>query len=330
MRGTSRHARRMFRLSRALIARDESETRSEVWVLLRRADRRPEGEAVRGRRRPRGDPRAGGAQRAGGRGDGAASACGRSTRSPRSRSRRSSSPRTACRRRFTSGARTAACRSSIPPASSSTTSIASRRRRSAGGFHLVFIGDPKHREVIGYTQRPRSRRRTTSSRTIEEAESIDWSPYRGIKIFYQTTLNAEDFEDVVQTIERRAQRRRARRHDLLRHQREPGRRARAGATIPRSTSSSSSAARRARTRSTSGRSAARRSRRTWSRARTTSTRTWLARRERRRPDGRLLDAGLRHRRGRTALARDERAAGSGRPEEESRICAQNRVSSTRS
>jgi 4-hydroxy-3-methylbut-2-enyl diphosphate reductase len=39
---------------------------------------------------------------------------------------------------------------------------------------------------------------------MEEAESIDWTPYRSIKIFYQTTLNAEDFEDVVQTIERRA------------------------------------------------------------------------------------------------------------------------------
>ena len=71
--------------------------------------------------------------------------------------------------------------------------------------------------------------------TIDEAESIDWSPYQKIKIFYQTTLNAEEFEDVVQTIERRAARRRARRHDLLRHEGKPGRGARARAAIPRST-----------------------------------------------------------------------------------------------
>jgi 4-hydroxy-3-methylbut-2-enyl diphosphate reductase len=72
------------------------------------------------------------------------------------------------------------------------------------GFHLVFIGDPKHREVIGYTNDLDPGLYDIVS-TIEEAEKIDWSRYNGIKIFYQTTLNAEDFEDVVRTIERRAE-----------------------------------------------------------------------------------------------------------------------------
>jgi (E)-4-hydroxy-3-methyl-but-2-enyl pyrophosphate reductase len=69
----------------------------------------------------------------------------------------------------------------------------------------VFIGDPKHREVIGYTNDLDPARFHIISK-MEEAQSIDWSPYPKIKIFYQTTLNAEEFEDVVQTIERRAER----------------------------------------------------------------------------------------------------------------------------
>jgi (E)-4-hydroxy-3-methyl-but-2-enyl pyrophosphate reductase len=71
------------------------------------------------------------------------------------------------------------------------------------GFHLVFIGDPRHREVIGYTNDLDSADFHIISK-LEEAESIDWSPYPKIKIFYQTTLNADEFEDVVRTIERRA------------------------------------------------------------------------------------------------------------------------------
>lgn len=71
------------------------------------------------------------------------------------------------------------------------------------GFHLVFIGDPQHREVIGYTNDVDPSRFHIVSK-MTEAEQIDWSPYEAIKIFYQTTLNAEDFEDVVRTIERRA------------------------------------------------------------------------------------------------------------------------------
>ncbi|HEY0157281.1 MAG TPA: 4-hydroxy-3-methylbut-2-enyl diphosphate reductase [Thermoanaerobaculia bacterium] len=78
------------------------------------------------------------------------------------------------------------------------------KKALADGFHLVFIGDPNHREVLGYTHDlDRANYHIVSK--LDEAESIDWSPYEKIKIFYQTTLNAEDFEDVVRTIERRAQ-----------------------------------------------------------------------------------------------------------------------------
>jgi len=73
------------------------------------------------------------------------------------------------------------------------------------GYHLVFIGDPKHREVIGYTHDLDPAIYHIVSK-IDEAETIDWSQYDKLKIFYQTTLNAEDFEDVVQAIERRAAR----------------------------------------------------------------------------------------------------------------------------
>lgn len=73
------------------------------------------------------------------------------------------------------------------------------------GYHLVFIGDPRHREVIGYTNDLDPSRYHIVS-TIEGAESIDWTPYDKIMIFYQTTLNALEFENVVQTIERRSRR----------------------------------------------------------------------------------------------------------------------------
>ena len=73
------------------------------------------------------------------------------------------------------------------------------------GYHLVFIGDPKHREVIGYTHDLDPNTFHIVS-TIEGAESIDWSQYDKLKIFYQTTLNAEEFEDVVRAIDNRSQR----------------------------------------------------------------------------------------------------------------------------
>ena len=70
------------------------------------------------------------------------------------------------------------------------------------GYHLVFIGDPKHREVIGYTNDldPESYHIVS---TIEAAQAVDWTKYPKLKIFYQTTLNAEEFEDVVKAIEQR-------------------------------------------------------------------------------------------------------------------------------
>ena len=73
----------------------------------------------------------------------------------------------------------------------------------ADGFHLVFIGDPRHREVIGYTNDLDPAVYHIVSK-IEEAQSIDWQQYEKIIVFYQTTLNAEEFEDVVQVIEGRA------------------------------------------------------------------------------------------------------------------------------
>lgn len=70
-----------------------------------------------------------------------------------------------------------------------------------GEWHLVFIGDPEHREVIGYTNDldPSSYHILS---TVEEAREVDWSLYPRVKVFYQTTLNAEDYEDVVQYIEK--------------------------------------------------------------------------------------------------------------------------------
>jgi len=72
----------------------------------------------------------------------------------------------------------------------------------AEGAHLVFIGDPGHREVIGYTRDldPASYHVLT---TVAEAETIDWSRYPRLKIFYQTTLNSEDYEDLARFLESR-------------------------------------------------------------------------------------------------------------------------------
>jgi len=73
----------------------------------------------------------------------------------------------------------------------------------AEGYHLVFIGDPKHREVIGYTHDLDPSTYHIVS-TVAAAGAVDWSRYAKIKVFYQTTLNADELEDVVRTIERRA------------------------------------------------------------------------------------------------------------------------------
>jgi 4-hydroxy-3-methylbut-2-enyl diphosphate reductase len=70
----------------------------------------------------------------------------------------------------------------------------------AEGAHLVFIGDPRHREVIGYTRDldPASYHVLT---TVAEAAAIDWSRYAKLKIFYQTTLNSEEFEELARYLE---------------------------------------------------------------------------------------------------------------------------------
>jgi (E)-4-hydroxy-3-methyl-but-2-enyl pyrophosphate reductase len=75
----------------------------------------------------------------------------------------------------------------------------------ADGYHLIFIGDPKHREVIGYTNDLDPATYHIVS-TLEGANAVDWSRYPRLKVFYQTTLNAEEFDDVVRAVEQRAQR----------------------------------------------------------------------------------------------------------------------------
>lgn len=75
---------------------------------------------------------------------------------------------------------------------------------AAEGAHLVFIGDPAHREVAGYT-RDRPIESYHVLRTLEEAEKVDWGQYPKVKILYQTTLNSEEYEDLVRFIESRAE-----------------------------------------------------------------------------------------------------------------------------
>ena len=76
------------------------------------------------------------------------------------------------------------------------------------GAHLVFIGDPKHREVIGYTNDLDPERYHVLT-SVEEARGIDSSLYPTVKVLYQTTLNAADYEDVVRYIETHVETRRA-------------------------------------------------------------------------------------------------------------------------
>jgi len=74
------------------------------------------------------------------------------------------------------------------------------RKALQAGAHLVFIGDPKHREVMGYTLDldPASYH---ILQTEAQAKAVDWKCFPSIRIFYQTTLNADRFEDVVGVIE---------------------------------------------------------------------------------------------------------------------------------
>src|SRR6185295_2440262 len=68
------------------------------------------------------------------------------------------------------------------------------------GFHLAFIGDPRHREIIGYTHDLDPAAYHVVS-TVEEAMAVDWTRYPGVRILYQTTLNAEEYEAVAAAIE---------------------------------------------------------------------------------------------------------------------------------
>ena len=72
----------------------------------------------------------------------------------------------------------------------------------AQGAHLVFVGDPAHREVIGYTRDLDPADYHVLTR-VEEAERVDWARYPKLKVFYQTTLNADDFEPLVRYLEAR-------------------------------------------------------------------------------------------------------------------------------
>ncbi len=73
-------------------------------------------------------------------------------------------------------------------------------RALEAGEHLVFIGHPQHREVIGYTH-DLDPACYHIVHTLEEARAVDWSRFSSIRILYQTTLNAADYEDVARWIE---------------------------------------------------------------------------------------------------------------------------------
>ncbi len=69
-------------------------------------------------------------------------------------------------------------------------------RAQSDGCHLVFVGDPGHREVVGYTDDLEPDAFHIVS-IMDDALAVDWSVYPKIKVIYQTTLNADDFEDLV-------------------------------------------------------------------------------------------------------------------------------------
>ena len=76
------------------------------------------------------------------------------------------------------------------------------RRSLEEGAHLVFIGDPNHREVTGYT-RDLDPSDYHVIQTVEQAQEVDWGAYPAVQVLYQTTLNADQFDDVVRVIEAR-------------------------------------------------------------------------------------------------------------------------------
>ncbi len=74
------------------------------------------------------------------------------------------------------------------------------QRALAEGAHLVFIGERTHREVIGYTHDLDPACYHIIS-TLAEAQQVDWAQFPSIRVLYQTTLNAAEYEEVVRYIE---------------------------------------------------------------------------------------------------------------------------------
>jgi 4-hydroxy-3-methylbut-2-enyl diphosphate reductase len=74
------------------------------------------------------------------------------------------------------------------------------RAALAAGHHLVFVGDPNHREVIGYTHDLEPSAYHVVA-TMADVTGVEWAHYPRLKIFYQTTLNGDDYEEVVRHIE---------------------------------------------------------------------------------------------------------------------------------
>ena len=79
------------------------------------------------------------------------------------------------------------------------------RQALEAGVHAVFIGDSTHREVIGYT-RDLDPDDYDVALTTEDVERIDFDRHPRVKIFYQTTLNSEEYENVARAIESAAER----------------------------------------------------------------------------------------------------------------------------
>lgn len=77
------------------------------------------------------------------------------------------------------------------------------RQALEAGHHLVFIGDARHREVIGYT-RDLDPEAYDVVLTAADVARIDFERHPKVKIFYQTTLNSEEYEQVARMIEARA------------------------------------------------------------------------------------------------------------------------------
>lgn len=74
------------------------------------------------------------------------------------------------------------------------------RQALEAGCHLVFIGDSAHREVIGYTA-DLDPDAYDVVLTADDAERIDFERHPRVKIFYQTTLNSEEYEEVARAVE---------------------------------------------------------------------------------------------------------------------------------